>query len=69
MKIKSIVSALISTSLISSSLYADEPVNMGEAPNKIIIGEGEAQNTESIKDAFDTASGVETDGDSLTFVV
>ena len=66
MKLKLVVFTLVSTSLISSSLYADEPVNMDEAPNKVTVGEGEAQNAENIQDIFDTTIGVDTDGDSLS---
>jgi len=66
MKNKLIVSALVSTSLISSPLYADEPANMDEAPSNVTIEGGDAQNAENIQDVFDTTSGVNTDGDSLS---
>ena len=64
---KKILSTLITTALFSS-VYADEPVNINEASNKVIINEGEIQNqnAEDIKDIFDTTSGVESDGDSLS---
>ena len=67
MEKKLILSTLLSSALLSS-VYADEPVNLNETANKVTIGEGEikSQNAEDIKDIFDTTSGVESDGDSLS---
>ena len=67
MKKQLILSTLVSASLISLS-YADEPVDINETANKVIINEDEIknQNAENIKDIFDTTSGIESDGDSLS---
>ena len=67
MEKKLIVTALISASFISTS-YADEPINIDEASNKVTINEGEIQNqnAEDIKDVFDTSTGVTSDGDNLS---
>ncbi|MCW8955454.1 MAG: TonB-dependent receptor [Gammaproteobacteria bacterium] len=63
-----ITTTLLAASLSSTLLHADEPANIDESVNKVIVSEGEikSQNVENLKDAFDTTSGVETDGESLS---